>query len=160
MENEILLKMQEQLGKIEASTSAIKEDINELKQKDIEADNRLEQAYQKAMDYAKTRQDNIRDDLQHQIDNNKTLILTISKSISDLNQNFEKVTAELKETVNERIEMVSKRVEVLETKKEKTLAKWYDKIVDTLMWLFIIGAMAVLLKWLNAPPEIVNQLPH
>ena len=161
METEkVLLDIQNQLGRIEATTTAVKEDISELKKKDIEADQKLEQAYQKAMDYAKTRQDNIREDLQHQIDNNKTLILTVSKSINDLNTNIEKVTTELKDSLTEKIGKVEKRVEVLETRKEKTLAKWYDRIVDKLVWVFVIGAIVVLLKWLNAPPEVMSQLPH
>ena len=160
MDDSILLDIQNQLGRIEATTTAVKEDIAELKKKDIEADQKLEQAYQKAMDYAKTRQDNIREDLQHQIDNNKTLILTVSKSINDLNTNIEKVTTELKDSLTEKIGKVEKRVEVLETRKEKTLAKWYDRIVDKLVWVFVIGAIVVLLKWLNAPPEVMSQLPH
>lgn len=168
---EVLLEMQNQLGRIEATSTAIKEDIAELKQKDVEADEKLERAYAKAMDYAKTRQDNIRDDLQHQIDNNKTLILTVSNNLSSLNTNIEKFTKEIKESTEEwkkEFEQsisewktdVNDRLSALEQKKEKMLAKWYDRIVDKIMWIVIIAVIVVLLKWLNAPPEIMNQLPH
>lgn len=156
----VLLEIKEQLGVVAATTTAIKEDIAELKQKDVEADEKLEKAYAKATDYARTRQDKIRDDLQHQIDGNKTLILTINESIRNLSTSFEKMTADLKESLSLQISEIETRVKTLETKKEKTLAKWYDRIVDKLTWIFIVGAIVVLLKWLNAPTEIVNQLPH
>ena len=177
-DKKVLLDIQAQLGRIEAqnaaievTSTAIKEDIAELKQKDAEADEKLERAYAKAMDYAKTRQDNIRDDLQHQIDNNKTLILTVSNNLSSLNTNIEKFTKEIKESTEEwkkgfeqSISVwktdVNNRLLALEQKKEKMLSKWYDRIVDKIMWIIIIAVIVVLMKWLNAPPEIMNQLPH
>jgi 23S rRNA maturation-related 3'-5' exoribonuclease YhaM len=53
MEDKILLEMQQQLGRIEASITAVKEDISELKQKDLTQSENLEKAYAKA----KARQD-------------------------------------------------------------------------------------------------------
>lgn len=123
MENEILLEIQKSIGNIEATLNSVKEDITELKAKDLRSEERLEATYNKAMEYARTRQDGIRDNLQSQISNLDT------------------------------------RLKTIETKKEKTLVKLYDKIIDKIAWLFILGAIAVLLKWLGVPSEIANQLP-
>ena len=155
MEDKILMDIQQQLGRIESTTIAVKEDIAELKQRDITQSEDLEKAYAKA----KARQDSIRDDLQHQIDSNKTLILTVNESISTLNKNVEKMFKEYTKTTEDRIRALESRLISIETKKEKTLAKWYDKIIDKVAWLFILGAAAVLLKWLGLPSEITGQLP-
>ncbi len=160
MEDKLLMDLQNQLGRIEATTIAIKEDINDLKAKDVEADQKLEQAYNKAMDYARTRQDTIRDDLQHQIDNNKTLILTVNESINNLNKNIDKVFKDFSKDITEKVEDLDSRITTLETKKEKAVFKWYEKIADKVVWIFLLGALVVILKWLNAPPEVINQLPH
>jgi chromosome segregation ATPase len=154
--DKVLLEIKEQLGKVDATTTAIKADIIELKQRDVTQSEELDKAYAKA----KARQDSIRDDLQHQIDSNKTLILTVNESINKLNENVANMMNEMKNAFKVDISKIEARLTSLETKKEKTLAKWYDKIVDKLVWVFIIGALVVLLKWLNAPPEIMNQLPH
>ena len=156
MDDKLLLDMQQQLGRIEATTISVKDDITELKQKDITQSQDLERAYAKA----KARQDSIRDDLQHQIDSNKTLILTVSESINTLNRNIDKLFKEFSTSVEKKLEQFESRLYLVETKKEKTLAKWYDRIVDKIMWIIIIAVIVVLLKWLNAPPEIMNQLPH
>lgn len=157
METEkVLLEIQNQLGKVDATTMAIKDDIAELKQRDVSQSEDLERAYAKA----KARQDSIRDDLQHQIDSNKTLILTVSESINTLNHNIDKLFKEFSLSIEKKLEQFESRLIIVETKKEKTLAKWYDRIVDKLAWVFIIGAIVVILKWLNAPPEVINQLPH
>lgn len=157
METEkVLLEIQNQLGKVDATTTAIKDDIAELKQRDVSQSEDLERAYAKA----KARQDSIRDDLQHQIDSNKTLILTVSESINTLNHNIDKLFKEFSLSIEKKLEQFESRLTIVETKKEKTLAKWYDRIVDKLAWVFIIGAIVVILKWLNAPPEVINQLPH
>lgn len=159
MDDKVLLDIQQQLRKIEkidATTSAIKEDIAELKARDVSQSQELEKAYAKA----KARQDSIRDDLQHQIDNNKTLILTVSENINTLNKNIEKMMQDIVTNINEKFENFNVRLVNLETKKEKTLAKWYDRILDKAVWILILAAMAVFLKWLNVPSEIVNQLPH
>ncbi len=160
MDDKILLDIQKQLGRIEATSSAIKEDIADLKAKDVEADQKLEQAYNKAMDYARTRQDQIKENLQHQIDNNKSLIVSMNESFANLNKNIDTLFKEFTERVNEKLATLNSRVSELETKKQKTIVKWWDRIVDKLGWIAVIAALAVLLKWLNAPPEIMSQLPH
>ena len=153
MEDKILLEMQQQLGRIEATTIAVKDDIAELKQKDITQSENLEKAYAKA----KARQDSIRDDLQHQIDGQKTLILTVNESINSLNKNIESMFKEYKKDINDRIDGLETRIIEVETKKEKTLVKWYDKIADKLVNAFLIAGGVILLKWLNVPHEVVGQ---
>lgn len=153
MEDKILLEMQQQLGRIEASITAVKEDISELKQKDQTQSENLEKAYAKA----KARQDSIRDDLQHQIDGQKTLILTVNESINSLNKNIESMFKEYKKDINERIDGLENRIIEVETKKEKTLVKWYDRIADKVVNAFLIAGGVVLLKWLNVPHEVVGQ---
>ena len=153
MEDKILLEMQQQLGRIEASITAVKEDISELKQKDQTQSENLEKAYAKA----KARQDSIRDDLQHQIDSQKTLILTVNESINSLNKNIESMFKEYKKDINERIDGLENRIIEVETRKEKTLVKWYDKIADKIVNAFLIAGGVVLLKWLNVPHEVVGQ---
>lgn len=153
MEDKILLEMQQQLGRIEASITAVKEDISELKQKDQTQSENLEKAYAKA----KARQDSIRDDLQHQIDGQKTLILTVNESINSLNKNIESMFKEYKKDINERIDGLENRIIEVETRKEKTLVKWYDKIADKIVNAFLIAGGVILLKWLNVPHEVVGQ---
>ena len=155
-DTDLLMDIQNTLGTVVATTSAIKEDITELKERDLRQSDELEKAYEKA----KARQDSIRDDLQHQIDNNKTLILTVNENISNLNKNITKIVSESQDTINKKIEKLDGRIEVLETKKEKTLAKWWDRAIAFLLVIGGIAIITVLLKWLNAPPEIMNQLPH
>lgn len=166
-DDKILLEMQNTLGRIEAMSVSMKEDIAELKQKDISQSEALEKAYAKA----KARQDSIRDDLQHQIDSNKTLILTVNESISTLNkslneqfnvfnQGLESKFKDENTKIDKKLDEFDTRITTLETKKEKTLAKWYDKIIDKVSWLAILAALGAFFKWLNAPPEILKQLPH
>ena len=153
MEDKILSEMQQQLGRIEASITAVKEDISELKQKDQTQSENLEKAYAKA----KARQDSIRDDLQHQIDGQKTLILTVNESINSLNKNIESMFKEYKKDINERIDGLENRIIEVETRKERNLVKWYDKIADKIVNAFLIAGGVVLLKWLNVPHEVVGQ---
>ena len=139
MESEkVLLEIQNQLGRIEATTESVKEDISELKAKDIVQSEALETAYEKA----KARQDSIRDDLQHQIDNTRLLVTTVNERFNDTIKSF------------------GARIEEVETRKEKKLVKWWDKIVDRLIWAFLIAGGVVLLKWLNAPLELLGQFGH
>jgi hypothetical protein len=67
---------------------------------------------------------------------------------------------EMKNAFKVDISKIEARLTSLETKKEKTLVKWWDKILDKVIWIFVAAGIVVLLKWLNAPPEIMNQLPH
>lgn len=115
-DNEILLVIQNTLGRIEANISSLKEDVQELKDKDYAQTKALESAYDKA----KNRQDSIRDDLQHQIS------------------------------------LLDKRIDIIETKKEKSLAKWYDKLVDKLLWAIIISIAILALKWIGAPIDVIQ----
>lgn len=134
----MLMDINKQLGTIGANISEIKEDISELKGRDSMQAKALEDAYNKA----KARQDSIRDDMQHQIDN-------LSEQVHTSNSQ-----------IRETIKSFGERIEEVENKKEKTIAKWWDKIIDKIVWIFIIGGLVVLLRWLNAPPEVMSQLPH
>jgi len=134
----MLMDINKQLGTIGANISEIKEDISELKGRDSMQAKALEDAYNKA----KARQDSIRDDMQHQIDN-------LSEQVHTSNSQ-----------IRETIKSFGERIEEVENKKEKTIAKWWDKIIDKIVWIFIIGGLVVLLRWLNAPPEVLNQLPQ
>lgn len=115
-DNDILLVIQNTLGRIEANISSLKEDVQELKDKDNAQSRALDAAYDKA----KSRQDSIRDDLQHQIN------------------------------------LLDKRIDILETKKEKSLVKWYDKLVDKLLWAIIISIAILALKWIGAPIDVIH----
>lgn len=115
-DNDILLVIQNTLGRIEANISSLKEDVQELKDKDYAQTKALESAYDKA----KNRQDSIRDDLQHQIN------------------------------------LLDKRIDIIETKKEKSLVKWYDKLVDKLLWAIIISIAILALKWIGAPIDVIQ----
>lgn len=134
----MLMDINKQLGTIGANISEIKDDISELKGRDSMQAKALEDAYNKAT----ARQDLIRDDMQHQIDN-------LSKQVHTSNSQ-----------IRETIKSFGERIEEVENKKEKTIAKWWDKIIDKIVWIFIIGGLVVLLRWLNAPPEVLNQLPQ
>lgn len=117
-DNDILLTIQNTLGRIEANISSLKEDVQELKDKDYAQTQALEAAYDKA----KNRQDSIRDDLQHQIS------------------------------------LLDKRIDDIETRKEKSLVKWYDKLVDKLLWAIIISIAIMALKWVGAPIDIIHNI--
>lgn len=149
----VLLEIKERLGKIDGTTTAIKEDIAELKQKDISQSQALEEAYAKA----KSRQDSIRDDLQHQIDGNKTLILAVSDNINTLNKNIDKLLKDFADGINTKINHLDTRIKTLETKKEKALLKWWDKIFDKLILVAAVGAVAGVLKWLGFSSEFVDK---
>ena len=115
-----------QLGRIEATIEAVKEDVAELKLRAGAQSEDLESAYAKA----KARQDSIRDDLQHQIQANSSAITSLDS-----------------------------RIAALETTKERTLVKWWDKLIDKVAWIVLIALIAVIFRWLNAPSEILEQLP-
>jgi len=142
-------EIQNTLGRLEEGVNGIKEDISELKQNDILADKRLEEAYQKAMAYASTRQDKIREDLQHQIDHNKEALSVISSELKELNLNIRESNKELKDFVNTNLELINTRLTNIETQKEKKLLKTWNTVIDRLILILAFGALAAFLKWLG-----------
>lgn len=144
-----LSEIQNMLGRLEEGMNGLKSDITDLKNNDVLADKRLEDAYQKAMAFASTRQDKIREDLQHQIDNNKETITAINKGLKELNDNIKESNEEMKQFVTLSIEAVSKRVSILETQKEKKLLRIWNSVADKLTMILALGALAAFLKWLG-----------
>ena len=47
-------------------------------------------------------------------------------------------------------------IDTIETKKEKSLVKWYDKLVDKLLWAIIISIAILALKWIGAPIDVIQ----
>lgn len=121
-DQDILLQMQKQLGRIESDITYIKETADKNRKESQKADEQQANKLEEYFDYAKKRQDSIKEGLEHRLD------------------------------------MVENKVVELEEKKGKTLVKWWDRLVDKLVWVFILAAVAVLLKWLNAPPEVVGAM--
>lgn len=159
---EILLDIQNTLGTVVEATSSIKSDIVELKEKDVRQSDDLEKAYAKA----KARQDSIRDDLQHQIDNNHQLIsdikssidsltLTISGIIEESKNNAERIIKENLCKYDERLEKLSVKITTLENeKKNKVYSKW-EKISDKIFWVIVAIIFAAVFKYLNfTPPKL------
>lgn len=134
----LLMDINKQLGTIGANIAEIKEDISDLKQKDASFSQSMEDLYAKA----KARQDSIRDDMQHQIDN-----------LSDKMRDHD-------DRMRDTIKAFGQRIEDVESHKERAIAKWWDRIIDKVVWIFIIGGLVVILRWLNVPPEVLNQLPQ
>lgn len=159
---EILLEIQNTLGTVVEATSSIKKDIIELKEKDVRQSDDLEKAYAKA----KSRQDSIRDDLQHQIDNNHQLIsdikssidsltLTISGIIEESKNNAERIIKENLEKYDEKFEKLTTKVTTLENeKKNKVYSRW-EKISDKIFWIIVAIVFAAVFKYLNfTPPKL------
>ncbi len=159
---EILLDIQNTLGTVVEATSSIKSDIVELKEKDVRQSDDLEKAYAKA----KARQDSIRDDLQHQIDNNHQLIsdikssidsltLTISGIIEESKNNAERIIKENLCKYDEKLEKLSVKITTLENeKKNKVYSKW-EKISDKIFWVIVAIIFAAVFKYLNfTPPKL------
>ena len=159
---EILLEIQNTLGTVVEATSSIKKDIIELKEKDVRQSDDLEKAYAKA----KARQDSIRDDLQHQIDNNHQLIsdrkssidsltLTISGIIEESKNNAERIIKENLEKYDEKLEKITTKVTTLENeKKNKVYSRW-EKISDKIFWIIVAIVFAAVFKYLNfTPPKL------
>ena len=159
---EILLNIQNILGTVVEATSAIKNDIIELKQRDLRQSDELEKAYEKA----KARQDSIRDDLQHQIDNNRQLItdikssidsltLTISGVIEESKKNAELLIKQYIEKYDVTIQSLSTKITTLENeKKNKVYSRW-EKISDKIFWIIVAVIFAAVFKYLNfTPPKL------
>ena len=159
---EILLNIQNILGTVVEATSTIKNDIVELKQKDLRQSDELEKAYEKA----KARQDSIRDDLQHQIDNDRQLItdikssidsltLTISGVIEESKKNAELLIKQYIEKYDVTIQTLSTKITTLENeKKNKVYSRW-EKISDKIFWIIVAVIFAAVFKYLNfTPPKL------
>lgn len=159
---EILLEIQNTLGTVVEATSSIKKDIIELKEKDVRQSDDLEKAYAKA----KARQDSIRDDLQHQIDNNHQLIsdikssidsltLTISGIIEESKNNAERIIKENLEKYDAKLEKITTKLTTLENeKKNKVYSRW-EKISDKIFWIIVAIVFAAVFKYLNfTPPKL------
>ena len=159
---DILLEIQNQLGTVVATTAAIKDDIVELKEKDVRQSDNLEKAYEKA----KARQDSIRDDLQHQIDNDHQLITDIKSSIDTLNVTISGVIEQSKknaeimikqhiEKYDEKIEKLITRVSNLENEKKNKVYSLWEKIADKIFWIIVAIIFAAVFKYLNfTPPKL------
>ena len=159
---EILLNIQNILGTVVEATSSIKNDIVELKQRDLRQSEELEKAYDKA----KARQDSIRDDLQHQIDNDHQLIADIKSSIDSLTltisgvveqskKNAELMIKEHLEKYDTKLNELSIAFNNLKDEKKNKVFSWWEKILDKLFWVVIAIIFAAVFKYLNfTPPKL------
>lgn len=64
----------------------------------------------------------------------------------------------IRDSLQAQITVNTNDIAELKTVKEKKLVKWWDRIVDKVLWALIIAALAVLLKWLQMPPEVLGGL--
>lgn len=67
IESNVLMDMSKQLGMIASDIKNIKEDVLDLKNKDVEADKRMTDMQNQLVTYLSSRQDSMRDSLQVQI---------------------------------------------------------------------------------------------
>ena len=159
---EILLNIQNILGTVVEATSSIKNDIVELKQRDLRQSEELEKGYDKA----KARQDSIRDDLQHQIDNDHQLITDIKSSIDSLTLTISGVVEQSKKNaelmIKEHLEKYDTKLNELtiafnnlKDEKKNKVFSWWEKILDKLFWVVIAIIFAAVFKYLNfTPPKL------
>ena len=127
IESNVLMDMSKQLGMIASDIKNIKEDVLDLKNKDVEADKRMTEVQNQLVSYLSSRQDSIRDSLQVQITANTNDIAGLKND-----------TAGLKNA------------------KASKLVYWWDLIINKLIWAMIIAGAIVLLKWLHVPTEITK----
>ncbi len=159
---ELLLDIQKTLGNVEATQKELRDDIKELKERDLRQSDDLEKAYAKA----KARQDSIRDDLQHQIDNDRQLItdikssidsltITISGVIEESKKNAERIIKEQLEKYDEKIDSLTTEIRDLKDDKKNKVFSWWEKIIDKLGWLVIAIIIAAVFKYFNfVPPKL------
>ena len=159
---EILLEIQNTLGNVCATQLELRDDIKELKERDIRQSDDLEKAYEKA----KARQDSIRDDLQHQIDNDRQLItdikssidsltLTISGVIEESKKNAERIIKEHLEKYDTKLNELTIAFNNLKDEKKNKVFSWWEKILDKLFWVVIAIIFAAVFKYLNfTPPKL------
>ena len=159
---EILLDIQKTLGNVVATQLELRDDIKELKERDLRQSDELEKAYEKA----KARQDSIRDDLQHQIDNDHQLIadikssidsltLTISGVIEESKNNAEKMIKEHIQKYDSKFETLTTELNNLKNEKKNKVYSWWEKIADKLFWIIIAVVFAAVFKYFNfVPPKM------
>ena len=159
---ELLLDIQKTLGNVEATQKELRDDIKELKERDLRQSDDLEKAYAKA----KARQDSIRDDLQHQIDNDRQLItdikssidsltLTISGVIEESKKNAERIIKERLEKYDAKIDTLTTEIRDLKDDKKNKVFSWWEKIIDKLGWIGIAILIAAVFKYFNfVPPKL------
>jgi chromosome segregation ATPase len=159
---EILLEIQKTLGNVVATQLELRDDIKELKERDIRQSDDLEKAYEKA----KARQDSIRDDLQHQIDNDRQLItdikssidsltLTISGVIEESKKNAERIIKERLEKYDTKIDTITTELSNLKNEKKNKVYSWWEKIADKLFWIIVAIIFAAVFKYFNfVPPKM------
>lgn len=159
---ELLLDIQKTLGNVEATQKELRDDIKELKERDLRQSDDLEKAYAKA----KARQDSIRDDLQHQIDNDRQLITDIKSSIDSLTlsisgvieeskKNAERIIKEQLEKYDEKIDTLTTEIRDLKDDKKNKVFSWWEKIIDKLGWIGIAILIAAVFKYFNfVPPKL------
>lgn len=159
---EILLEIQNTLGNVCATQLELRDDIKELKERDIRQSDDLEKAYEKA----KARQDSIRDDLQHQIDNDRQLItdikssidsltLTISGVIEESKKNAERIIKERLEKYDTKIDTITTELSNLKNEKKNKVYSWWEKIADRLFWIIVAIIFAAVFKYFNfVPPKM------
>ena len=159
---DILLDIQKTLGNVVATQLELRDDIKELKERDLRQSDELEKAYEKA----KARQDSIRDDLQHQIDNDHQLItdikssidsltLTISGVIEESKNNAEKMIKEHIQKYDSKFETITTELNNLKNEKKNKVYSWWEKIADKLFWIIVAIIFAAVFKYFNfVPPKL------
>lgn len=159
---DILLDIQKTLGNVVATQLELRDDIKELKERDLRQSDELEKAYEKA----KARQDSIRDDLQHQIDNDHQLIadikssidsltLTISGVIEESKNNAEKMIKEHIQKYDSKFETLTTELNNLKNEKKNKVYSWWEKIADKLFWIIVAIIFAAVFKYFNfVPPKL------
>lgn len=159
---DILLEIQKSLGNVVATQLELRDDIKELKERDLRQSDNLEKAYEKA----KARQDSIRDDLQHQIDNDHQLITDIKSSIDSLTLTISGVIEQSKknaeimikqhiEKYDEKMEKILTRLSNLENEKKNKVYSLWEKIADKIFWIIVAVIFAAVFKYLNfTPPKL------
>lgn len=160
---EILLEIKDTLGNVVATTTELKDDIKELKERDLRQSDDLEKAYEKA----KARQDSIRDDLQHQIDNDRQLItdikssidsltLTISGVIEESKKNAERIIKEKLEKYDAKFDTITTEINNLKNEKKNKVYSWWEKIADKLFWIIVAIIFAAVFKYFNFIPPTMQ----
>lgn len=92
-------------------------------------------------------------------------VTTVKEDIAELKQNAKQQTQSMeahqdaiRDDLQHQIDAVRDRVYALETKKEKTLVKWYDKLIDKLGWFVIISLLIIVFRFIGIPAELIALL--